>query len=593
MLISNGGMVASGNGYVYGSVLVTGTGSLWSNSDSLHVSLYHSNSSMVISNGGMVFSGSAKIGGVGSSSNTVLVTGSNSLWSNSQSLIVGDYGSGHSMVISNGGMVSAGVTALGSTIGRSSNNSVLVTGSNSFLNTMGLDVGSSGSGNSMVISNGAMVSAGVTALGSAIGRFGYSSNNSVLVTGEGSRWSNATSLYVGNSGSGNSLSISNGGTVFSEVGWIGFGSSDNWLGFGSSNNTVLVTGTGSLWSNSLDLHVGGEFSSGNNMVISNGGMVFSGSAQIGDWESSSNTVLVTGTGSLWSNSGSLAVGVWDDDSGHSMVISNGGMVFSGSAEIGNFGSSSNTVLVTGTGSTWSNSGSISIGVSGGGEITVAHGASVMAASGITIAVDTNATGALNIGRYGTNDSAGAINASTITFGKGTGSINFNQSNSVTISSTLSGAGAINQLGSGTTILTGDNTYSGTTTISAGTFQVGNGGASGTIGGGDVVNNASLVFNWSVNYVGDFSNAISGSGSLTVMGGTLNMTASNSYTGLTKVSSGTLAVNGSIAGNLQVDAGATLKGSGTIAGDATISGTHSPGNSPTVQQSFRQRMNYEG
>ena len=87
-------------------------------------------------------------------------------------------------------------------------------------------------------------------------------------------------------------------------------------------------------------------------------------------------------------------------------------------------------------------------------------------------------------------------------------------------------------------------------------------------------------------------SVSGVGGLNQTGsGTTILTASNSYTGLTKVSGGTLAVNGSIAGNLQVDAGATLKGSGTIAGDATISGTHSPGNSPGIQ-TFGGNLTYQ-
>lgn len=87
-------------------------------------------------------------------------------------------------------------------------------------------------------------------------------------------------------------------------------------------------------------------------------------------------------------------------------------------------------------------------------------------------------------------------------------------------------------------------------------------------------------------------SVSGVGGLNQTGsGTTILSASNSYTGLTKVSGGTLAVNGSIAGDLQVDAGATLKGSGTIAGDTTISGTHSPGNSPGIQ-TFGGNLTYQ-
>ena len=42
-------------------------------------------------------------------------------------------------------------------------------------------------------------------------------------------------------------------------------------------------------------------------------------------------------------------------------------------------------------------------------------------------------------------------------------------------------------------LYGNNTYSGTTTINAGVLQVGNGGTTGTLGLGAVIDNASLIF----------------------------------------------------------------------------------------------------
>lgn len=76
-----------------------------------------------------------------------------------------------------------------------------------------------------------------------------------------------------------------------------------------------------------------------------------------------------------------------------------------------------------------------------------------------------------------------------------------------------------------------------------------------------------------------------------MGGSLILSASNSYSGLTKVGAGTLVVNGSIDGAIRVDAAAALKGSGSIAGAATIEGTHGPGNSPGIQ-SFGSSLSYK-
>ena len=54
--------------------------------------------------------------------------------------------------------------------------------------------------------------------------------------------------------------------------------------------------------------------------------------------------------------------------------------------------------------------------------------------------------------------------------------------------------AFNKTGTGTLTLTGDNTYSAGTTISAGTLQIGNGSASGSISG-DVLNNGALAFDY--------------------------------------------------------------------------------------------------
>jgi len=152
-------------------------------------------------------------------------------------------------------------------------------------------------------------------------------------------------------------------------------------------------------------------------------------------------------------------------------------------------------------------------------------------------------------------------------------------------------GSFQQSGTGTTVLLGNNDYYGGTTISSGALQIGNGGTNGTIGTGAIVNNSSLVFNRSDNYGGDLSRRISGSGSLTVMGGSLILSASNSYSGLTKVGAGTLVVNGSIDGAIHVDTAAALKGSGSIAGAATIEGTHGPGNSPGIQ-SFGSSLSYK-
>ena len=63
---------------------------------------------------------------------------------------------------------------------------------------------------------------------------------------------------------------------------------------------------------------------------------------------------------------------------------------------------------------------------------------------------------------------------------------------LTFAGVISGTGSLTQSGAGTVTLTGANTYTGVTTISAGTLQIGNGGATGSITG-NVTDNATLVF----------------------------------------------------------------------------------------------------
>ena len=56
-----------------------------------------------------------------------------------------------------------------------------------------------------------------------------------------------------------------------------------------------------------------------------------------------------------------------------------------------------------------------------------------------------------------------------------GLLAFNRNNNLTYDNVISGSGALSKIGTNTLTLTGDNTYTGSTTISAGTLQLGNGG----------------------------------------------------------------------------------------------------------------------
>ncbi|MFO1247560.1 MAG: autotransporter-associated beta strand repeat-containing protein [Alphaproteobacteria bacterium] len=140
--------------------------------------------------------------------------------------------------------------------------------------------------------------------------------------------------------------------------------------------------------------------------------------------------------------------------------------------------------------------------------------------------------------------------------------------------TQAGAGGFTKTGPGKLTLTGNNTYGGPTVISGGGLQIGDGGTTGTLGSGTVINNSELAFNRSDDIT--VANAISGSGSLIhAGGGVLTLTGANTSTGSTTIGTGTirLGTNGNIGtGALTINGGvfdmagrnqtvATLSGSG--------------------------------
>lgn len=113
-------------------------------------------------------------------------------------------------------------------------------------------------------------------------------------------------------------------------------------------------------------------------------------------------------------------------------------------------------------------------------------------------------------------------------------------------------------GSGTLILTGANGYSAGTVIHEGTVQVGAGAALGSLGTGNVTNNASLVFNRSDALTQ--TQVITGAGTLTKQGaGTLTLGTANTYTGTTSVTGGLISI-GAVA-SLGATSALTLDGGG--------------------------------
>lgn len=97
----------------------------------------------------------------------------------------------------------------------------------------------------------------------------------------------------------------------------------------------------------------------------------------------------------------------------------------------------------------------------------------------------------------------------------------------------------------TQIFNGSNTYTGTTTISAGTLQIGTITTGSLSLSSNIINNGTLTFNRTGTVE---SGSISGTGNLIKLGtGTLNLSGTNSYTGSTAVNAGTLRLNSLVSG----------------------------------------------
>ncbi|WP_316361928.1 autotransporter outer membrane beta-barrel domain-containing protein [Brucella abortus] len=263
------------------------------------------------------------------------------------------------------------------------------------------------------------------------------------------------------------------------------------------------------------------------------------------------------------------------------------------ATIGNTISGTGSVSVLGGTVTFSVANSYTGGTTLAGGTTIVTADANLGAVGTNVALNNGATLRFGANLDATHSFTHALQLGTVASDVGTLDTD---GHDVAMSGVISGAGGLMKSGTGTVTLSGANSYTGGTKVSAGTLvvandntgggtttvdagaglQIGTGGTSGSLAG-DIANNGALVVNRSdaLNLAG----AISGTGSLTKNGaGTLTLSGANSYTGATTVSAGTLVVanDNTGGGTTTVDAGAVLQigtggTSGNLAGDIANNG----------------------
>lgn len=157
---------------------------------------------------------------------------------------------------------------------------------------------------------------------------------------------------------------------------------------------------------------------------------------------------------------------------------------------------------------------------------------------------------------------------------------------------ISGSGTLNKSAAGTLTLTATNTFTGSTTISAGQLVIGD---AGLLGGGsyagNIANNAALVYSSSAAQT--LGGAISGTGSLTKNGaGTLTLVGSNSYSGGTLLAAGTVNVTndaalGATSGGLTFSGSSALRAGANVALSATRNLTLNAGVTGTLDPQTNQ------
>ena len=371
-------------------------------------------------------------------------------------------------------------------------------------------------------SSGTLTIGTTVALGTGAGTQGTININTAtahMVIGAGG------GLNVGVAGTG-VLNINNGATLTNGSSTL-IGSSSGGVG------SITVDGAGSTF-NALFIEVGAQTGANGTLTIQNGGLV-TDLALLAIGASTGTLNLFNGVGgSGVLNTSSVTAGV----TGNSFLNFNGGTI-QANANNTNFisGITAGQARIFNGGAIFDTQ-TFNITVSQNFADAPANSGSITKAGTGTLIL--NGTNTLS---GTTTISAGTLQANVAALPTGVITNNaaliFDQGTNATFASSITGSGSLTKINLfGTLTLTGLNSYTGLTTITEGILEV---NSSSLPAAGGVNDNATLLFTQAAD--GTYAGNITGSGVLFKQaGGNLILTGTNSYTGGTTVTGGTLTGN---------------------------------------------------
>jgi autotransporter-associated beta strand protein len=462
-------------------------------------------------------------------------------------------------------------------------------------------------GGTTITSNGTLQIGNETGSGSIVGAvtdngflnfaFGGNTSFSGAISGTGQITQDDTTGGTLTLGGTNTFS----GPVTIEAGKLQVASASN-LGDGSSTNyvymdqgTTLAVSASATFGNKLYLNGDPTIQVANGTTTTWNGVIIDGVTPGTLNVNGGGTLVLTNTSNSYSGGtvvlGNSTLGI---DSDSELGASTGGLTLGGTSPNsgGTLDVSTNSftlgagraVVLAGSGGTVKTESGVTFeianGISGSGALTVSGpGTFVLAGANTFTGNTTVATGGTL--QLGDGTTAGTIQSAAVS---DNGSLVFNEAGNLEFAAPISGTGSVtqNDTAGGTLTLVGAEGYTGNTTITLGTLQLGDGTNLGTVAG-NIINNSALIFNEPVNVT--YGNVISGSGSVTVNGTkTLVLTGNNTYTGATTIgagaglqvgnggASGSISNSGSIVNNgtLTIDLNGTTTLTGGISGTGQVS-----------------------